>query len=70
MPQVWNLPMEEAEAALHAASIPYRISRAQSQVVPEGDLVSVAPMPGTVMRPGDEVLLTVSCGAPVVPGDR
>ncbi len=69
MPKVWHLSVEGAESALQGASIPYRISRAQSRVVPEGHLISVAPVPGTVMPPGDEALLTVSCGPPVVPDD-
>lgn len=70
MPKVWHLPMEEAEATLRAAGIPCRISRSQSHVAPEGDLISVAPAPGTVIRPGDEVLLIVSCGSPVVPDEK
>lgn len=70
MPKVWDLSTEEAEAALRAAGIEYRISRAQSRAIPDGDLVSVAPVPGTVIRPGDDVLLTVSSGPPVVSDER
>jgi len=70
IPQVWPLSAEKAEAALCAASIPYRISRAQSQLVPEGDLLSAAPVPGSVVRSGDEVLLTVSCGPSEMPDER
>jgi beta-lactam-binding protein with PASTA domain len=72
MPQVRHLPLEVAEAAIHTANIPYRISRAQDQVVPEGVLISVArrPPPAAVIRPGDEVLPTVSCGPLAVQGER
>lgn len=70
MPQVRHLPLEVAEAAIHTANIPYRISRAQDQVVPEGDLISVAPPPAAVIRPGDEVLPTVSCGPLAVQDER
>lgn len=66
MPQVWHLSVEEAKAALDAVGIPYRISRAQNRVTPEGDLFSVAPVPGTIMRSGMEALLNVSDGPPVV----
>ena len=55
MPQVRHLPLEVAEAAIHTANIPYRISRAQDQVVPEGDLISVAPAAAPPSFPGDEV---------------
>jgi beta-lactam-binding protein with PASTA domain len=37
---------------------------------PEGHLISVAPVPGPVIRLGDEVLLTVSCGPLVVSDER
>jgi beta-lactam-binding protein with PASTA domain len=50
MPQVRHLPLEVAEAAIHTANIPYRISRAQDQVVPEGVLISVAPPPAARRR--------------------
>ena len=66
MPQVWHLPLEEAEAALDAVGIPYRISRAQSRAIPEGQLISVAPVPGTIMGSGIEAVLTVSYGPPIV----
>ncbi len=66
MPQVWHLSLEEAKAALDAVGIPYRISRAQNQVIPEGHLFSAAPVPGTIMRSGMEAVLNVSHGPPVV----
>jgi beta-lactam-binding protein with PASTA domain len=66
MPQVWHLSLEEAKAALDAVGIPYRISRAQNQVIPEGHLFSVAPVPGTIMRSGMEAVLNVSHGPPVL----
>jgi beta-lactam-binding protein with PASTA domain len=66
MPQVWHLGLEEAKAALEAVGIPYRISRAQNQVIPEGHLFSVEPVPGTIMRSGREAVLNVSYGPPVV----
>jgi hypothetical protein len=45
MPQVCHLSLEEAKAALDAVGIPYRISRAQNRLIPEGDLISIAPVP-------------------------
>jgi beta-lactam-binding protein with PASTA domain len=66
MPKVWHLSLEEAEAALASAGIPHRISRAQSRVVSEGHLVSVVPVPGTVMQSGTEAVLTVSLGPAAV----
>ncbi len=62
MPNVWHLALGAAIKALEAAGIPYRISRSQNQTVPDGDLMSVAPVPGTIMRPDMEAVLTVSCG--------
>jgi beta-lactam-binding protein with PASTA domain len=67
MPQVWHLPLEEARAALDAVGIPHRISFAQSQTIPEGELLSVAPPTGATVAPGMEALLMVSSGPPVVP---
>jgi beta-lactam-binding protein with PASTA domain len=69
MPQVWHLSLQEAKAALDAVGILYRICRAQNQMIPEGHLFSVAPVPGTIMRSGMEAVLNVSHGPPVV-GDR
>lgn len=67
MPLVWHLPPDEALAVLGAAGIPTRVSRAQSRTIPEGQLISVAPRPGTAVRLGEEAVLTVSCGPPVAP---
>ena len=66
MPQVWHLSLEEAMATLDAVGIPYRISLAQNRLIPEGNLFSVAPAPGTIMRSGMEAVLTVSHGPPAV----
>jgi beta-lactam-binding protein with PASTA domain len=66
MPQVWNLTYEQPKAVLDAAGVPYRISLSQTQTVPEGDLLSVSPPPGTRLGTNVEVLLTVSSGPPVV----
>ncbi len=66
MPLVWHLSLEEAKAALDAVGIPYRISRAQNRVIPEGHPFSIAPVPGTIMRSGMEAVPTVSHGPPVV----
>jgi beta-lactam-binding protein with PASTA domain len=66
MPQVWHLPLEEAEAALDLAGIPYRISRARSREIPEGQLISAAPAPGTIMDSAIEAVLTVSHGPPTI----
>ena len=66
MPQLWHLNLEEAKAALDAVGIPYRISRAQNRLTPEGRLFSVAPLSGTIMRSGMEAVLKVSHGPPVV----
>jgi beta-lactam-binding protein with PASTA domain len=68
MPQVWHLSLEEAKAALDAVGIQYRISRAQNRLLPEGHLISIAPVPGTIMRSGMEAVLAVSYGPPVVGG--
>ena len=66
MPNVWHLPLGDAITALEAAGIPYRISRSQNQTVPDGDLMSVAPVRATMMRPDMQAVLTVSCGPPRV----
>jgi beta-lactam-binding protein with PASTA domain len=65
MPPLWDLSLQEAEAVLAGAGIPYRIARSQSRTIPEGQVLSVAPVAGTVMRPGMEAVLTVSHGPPV-----
>jgi hypothetical protein len=67
MPQVWHLPLEEARVALDAVGIPHRISFAQSQTIPDGELLSVAPPTGATVAPGMEALLVVSSGPPVIP---
>ena len=68
MPQVRHLSLEEAKAALDAVGIPYRISRAQNRLILEGHLISIAPVPGTIMRSGMKARLTMSHGPPVVGG--
>ena len=68
MPQVWHLSLEEAKAALDGVGIPYRISRAQNRLIPEGRLIWIAPVPGTIMRSGMEAVLTVSHGPPEAGG--
>ena len=69
MPQVLYLTLEEGPAALDAARIPYRISRAHNRLIPEGHLFSIARVPGTIMQSGMDAVLTVSHGPPEV-GDR
>jgi beta-lactam-binding protein with PASTA domain len=64
MPKVWHLPLEEAEAVLTATGIAYRVSRHQNAAVPEGELFSVSPPPGTLIGDGLEAILNVSCGPP------
>ena len=64
MPKVWHLPLEEAKAELAAAGITYRVSQSQSRIVPEGDLISVSPLPGTPMVDGLEAILNISYGPP------
>jgi hypothetical protein len=49
MPQVWHLPLEEPRAALDPVGIPHRTSNAQSQTIPKGELLSVAPPPAVVL---------------------
>jgi beta-lactam-binding protein with PASTA domain len=66
MPQVWNLTYQEAKAVLDAADIPYRVFFSQTQTVPEGELLSVSPPPGTRLSANVQVVLTVSSGPPVV----
>jgi eukaryotic-like serine/threonine-protein kinase len=67
MPRVSHLPLEEARDALDAVGIPHRTSFAQSQTIPEGELVSVSPPTGATLATGMEALLVVSSGPPVVP---
>jgi beta-lactam-binding protein with PASTA domain len=68
MPQVWNLTFEEAKAVLDSAGIRYQICFAQSRAILEGELLSVAPPPGTAMDAEMAALITVSSGPPLAPG--
>ena len=54
------------EGRFGRSRIPYRISRAENRLIPEGQLISIAPVPGTIMRSGMKAVLTVSHGPPVV----
>jgi beta-lactam-binding protein with PASTA domain len=67
MPKVWDLPLEEAKALLDAAGIRYRVSESQNLTVPEGELFSVSPPPGTPLADGLEAILNVSYGQPTRP---
>jgi beta-lactam-binding protein with PASTA domain len=66
MPAVCHSTYEDARDALVAAGIPFRVSLLQSQTVADGDLISVEPRPGTILRSGMEATLSVSSGPPSV----
>jgi hypothetical protein len=63
MPAVWSLTYQKAKAALDSAGIPYQVSFAQNQAIPEGDRL----LPELFLSAGKEALLTVSSGPPVMP---
>ena len=64
MPKVWHLPLEDAKDVLAAAGVAYRVSLHQSLTVPEGEMFSVSPTPGTPLAEGQVATLNVSCGPP------
>ena len=66
MPQIHHLPLEEAQTALQAAGLPFRVQMMQSMTVSDGELIAVLPRPGTNLESGTEVVLTVSSGPPRV----
>jgi beta-lactam-binding protein with PASTA domain len=70
MPQLWNLKLEEAKAVLDSLGIQYRVSFAQSKAIPEGELLSVSPRPGTTIGTEMEALIMISSGPPLAPGQR
>jgi beta-lactam-binding protein with PASTA domain len=70
MPKVWDMSFEEAGSTLRAAGLEYSITRMQSLEVPKGALLTVSPRPGTPLRDGIRIVLTISIGPPVVPGQK
>ena len=64
MPRGWDLTPEEAEGVLVGLGVPVTVQRAQSTVVREGGLITVAPPPGTPLDNDTEAILTVSSGPP------
>jgi len=66
MPQVWDLPTEQAKTVLIAQGLTFRVKLSQSNVIAEGELISVSPRPGTQLDGGVEVVLTISSGPPIM----
>ncbi|HYA69486.1 MAG TPA: PASTA domain-containing protein [Acidimicrobiales bacterium] len=66
MPKVWDRSLDEAGLVLTRLGVPFRVVMATSTAVEEGQLISVAPRPGTPLAPGEEAVLTVSSGPPQV----
>ena len=63
VPDVTNMPVEEAEAALDARNL--RTQRQQGRYnpnVPRGTVVDQTPLPGRDVKPGRRVYLTVNSG--------
>lgn len=66
MPKAHHLRVEEVRRTLQADGLPFRVQRMESMTVPNGGLIAVSRRPGTGLEDGTEVVLTVSCGPPMV----
>ena len=64
MPKVWDMSFEEARRTFRAAGLAYSTHRMQSLEVPEGALLTVSPPPGTTLKDGVKIVLTISMGPP------
>jgi beta-lactam-binding protein with PASTA domain len=64
MPKVWHLSLAEAQSELRAAGLVFTLQYAPNLVVPEGDLMAVAPRPDTVLTDETGIILTISTGPP------
>ncbi len=68
VPDVVALPQADAEAAILAANLTVgAVSTANSETIPEGDVISQDPAPGTLAPPGSAVDIVVSLGPAPVP---
>ena len=65
MPRIHHLTLERARRRLQAEGLPFTVVLMQSKAVPEGELISASPRPGTSLGDGREVVLTVSVGPPI-----
>ena len=65
MPRIHHLTLEQAQHALQAEGLLFKLRLMQSDAVPEGELIAVSPRPGTtVVEEESEVVLMVSSGPP------
>ena len=66
MPRIHHLTLEQAQHALQAEGLPFKLALMQSKVIPEGELIAVSPRLGTIVEGESEVVLIVSSGPPIV----
>ncbi|MEO0107758.1 MAG: PASTA domain-containing protein [candidate division WOR-3 bacterium] len=65
VPPVTGLPLRRAQAAIENADLKVGlIESASSAALPEGQVISTVPPPGTMLRKGNSVKLVVSLGTP------
>jgi beta-lactam-binding protein with PASTA domain/tRNA A-37 threonylcarbamoyl transferase component Bud32 len=62
IPQVENMKLAQAEAAIHRQGLKYTVKRENSDTVRKGYVISTSPPTGSIVPPGSKVTINVSIG--------